>query len=589
MSSLSQHQKQDDFGSAEVTRRFHAQGLTVLERLSEWSVAKADAPCLYYGETGLRLTYGEFNRLCNQAANGYARLGVKQGERISVLSCNALVTTITMFAAWKLGAVYCPINNQYRDELLTYILNDTVPSVLFTDQSFIDELNRIKQGVRMLPQVVVHRPRPGDHDFDAACAAVPDEDFEAISLDALLDAPSVDPDITVSETDLANILYTSGTTGNPKGVVHTHRWMHSCIYLLLTLWQGRPNRITYSDLPLYHVAGACFNVVNAIWSGSQLALWDRFSPNQFWHRIRASGATHAALMDVMIDWLMKAPPSPQDRDHNLLLVSMNPLPAKHHQFSKRFGIDFVGTGYGSTELGAGFFGLIDELDDEPNHHAEHWKDFTKEQFRQAHRQLGGATAVVSGQETIGKGFMGVPNPLVEVEIRDESGQPLGPGVPGQAAFRSILPDTIFRGYFNKPDATREAVKVGWLSPADIIHYDNNGRYYFETRQQGFIRVRGENLSAATVEDLLNKHPDILRSAVVGIPAPEGNEEEIVAFIVKKTDAQLDEESLQPWMRQHLPKFMRPTQVRFLDKFPVTPTFKIKKYKLKQTIMAELKL
>lgn len=567
-----------------VEKDFRLQGSTVLEKLSEWVISKGDSRCIYYGEDDRYLTYDELNRMSNKVANGYARLGVKKGDRISVLSKNALVTTITMFAAWKLGALYCPINNSYKGDLLAYIINDTQSKVLFLDQCFVENVNTIRDQIKNLPHLVVHEPKPEEHDFDTALIVQPASVFNMAAMDTLLEAPDNDPEVSVSEFDLAGIIYTSGTTGNPKGVVQNHRWLHSYNYLSLKL--HHPDTVIYNDLPLYHVGGAYFNVVRAIWSGCQLALWDRFSPNEFWHRIHKSGATFAQLMDVMIDWLLQAPPSPDDRNNSLFMVGMNPLPANHHEVAKRFGFDFISAGYGSSEIGVGFFGLIDEFGDEPGTPVELQQGFTKDEWRQLYRDLN-SKSVVSVEASLKKGFMGVPSPLVEVAVQDGAGKPVAPGAPGQAAFRSRLPDIFFREYFNKPEATHEAMQDGWYHPADIISYDENGLYYFEDRKQGFIRVRGENVSATTVEQQLDKHPMINRSAVVGVPASQGNEEDLAVFIVLKPDAGLSAETLRSWTRQVMPKFMQPKHIRFIDALPVTPTFKVERYKLKQIILAEL--
>ncbi len=571
-----------------LEKDFLSQGKTVLEKLRHWVDCKGDSPCLYYGEDDRLFTYREFDRLTNQLANGLARLGVRKGDRISILSKNNLVTTLAMFASWKLGAVYCPINNRYKGDLLTYILNDTDPKALLGDQGFVADLNAVKPQLNQLPRIVVHTPKPGDHDFEDAVAAQPDQAFDALNLDALLDGADSAPGIPVDENDLANIIYTSGTTGNPKGVVHNHRWMHN--YISGTLALHHPDDVLYSDLPMYHVGGACFNVVRAVWAGCKLALWDRFSPNSFWERMRLSGATHATLMDVMIDWLMKAPPSDRDREHALKVASMNPLPANHNEIARRFGIDFVGAGYGSTELGGGFGALIDELGDELPKSPAWQKGYSREAMRKLFVEVGGsAQAIIGAQQPLRKGVMGLPNPLVDVKVVDDDGNPVPPNVPGHAAFRHKLPNMLFLEYFNKPEATAEAVRDGWYYPSDLISYDEDGLYYFEDRKQGFIRVRGENLSAVTVEHQLQRHPAIQRSAVIAVPAAEGNEQDIAAFVVLNNSQDLTEDALHAWSEAELPKFMRPRYFRFVEELPVTPTFKVEKYKLKERLLAELTL
>ncbi len=478
---------------AALERDFRSQGTTVVNQLLRWVKEKGDQCCLYYGEDDISLTYQEFNCRANQVAHGLAGMGIGKGDRVSILSRNHYVSTLVMFATWKLGALYCPINNGYKGDLLSYIINDTNPKVLFMDQRFVPEVNAIKDEIDTLPQLLLHRPAEADHDYDPEHNTVPDAGFDVTQLSAFDQLSEVDPDVEVLETDLANIIYTSGTTGNPKGVVHNHKWMHGYIYV--SLGNHHPDDVLYNDMPLYHVGGACFNVVRAIWQGCKLGLWDRFSPNDFWNRIRKCGATGVILMDVMMDWLMKAPPSPDDRNNSLRLIGMNPLPSNHNEICRRFGIDFVGAGYGSTELGVGFSGLIDQLgDDLPKPEGWH-RGYSREEIRQSHIEFASDVSLINGANGVKKGFMGLPSPMVEVKVVDNDGKPVPPGVTGHVGFRHKLPDVIFREYFNKPEATSDAMRDGWFFPNDLVSYDENNCYYFEDRKQGFIRVRGENLSA----------------------------------------------------------------------------------------------
>ena len=560
-----------------------SQGSTVLEKLDEWVIKQGAKPCIYYGDGNRSLTYREFNSLCNQVANGLAAIGVEKGDRVSVLSENALVTTITMFAIWKLAAIYCPVCNHYKSDLLAYIINDTQPKVLLLDQKFVEDINQIYSQISHLKHVVIYQPVLGDHDFDPAPTIEPVRAFRSFTWRELLAYPDTEVDVLLHHNDVANIIYTSGTTGHPKGVVHSHNWMHGYCYLNLRRAFADPecNTVIYNDLPLYHVGGAIFNVVSALWGGSQLALWDRFSAREFWWRINRSGATQAIFIDVMIDWLLKNSPSSDEQNNSLSLAFMTPLPSSCIDVAKRFGIDFIISGYGSTEIGVGFFGLIDVfLNDQGRDQAVH--DIIREDYR----QLCGKSAIYPNA-AINRGFMGVPSPFMEVAVLDEKGRRLGPNVTGVAVFKPRIPGLILREYFNKPAQTGEALKDGWYHSPDFVRYDEYGYYYFEDRQEGFIRVRGENVSASAVEVQLNKHGAVHRSAVLGIPAIEGNEEDIVAFIVNEPGAELTARELEEWAKDILPKFMQPKHIRFIEDFPITRTFKIEKYKLKKMILGEL--
>jgi len=569
---------------SDLEREFREQGETIVERLAHWASHTPDRECLYYGEDRLSFTYASFNALCNRAANGLARLGIGHGQRVSVISNNALVSLLAMFGTWKLGAVYCPVNYDYRGELLAYVINDTAPSVIVLDGIALSHLGEVWPLLGSKPRLAIHRPEEGQHDFAESEPAAP-ADSDLILLSELLQASSDDPGATVKGSDLANIIYTSGTTGMPKGVVHTHDWIHGAVYS--GLLQQHPDDVTYTDMPMYHVAASCQTVGRVIWGGSKAAVWDRFSPNEFWDRIELSGANVTSLIGVMVDWLMRAPPSERDRRNSLRVVGIVPLPPNHREVAQRFGFDFIGGGYGSTEVGSTFAFTIDELGDEEGVPPGLARGFSKDEYRKAVRKGFAPQAILDADAEIGRGLIGAPTSLMDIAVVDESGERLPPGEPGLAAFRPRIPGLLFKEYFNKPEATEAAMADGWFRSSDVLSYDVEGRYYFEERMEGFIRVRGENLSASTVEGALAGHPAVSTCAVIGVPAREGSEEDVAAFVVTKPDSALDEAQLQAWAAEKLPKFMVPRHIRMLDELPVTPTFKVQRYVLKDMLLKEL--
>lgn len=260
---------------------------------------------------------------------------------------------------------------------------------------------------------------------------------------------------------------------------------------------------------------------------------------------------------------------------------MTPLPDNYLAIAQRFGIDFIVSGYGSTEVGVGFFGVIDIYASDSNETT----DFHR-QIRDSYQSISPAM-LVAGDQVNRKGFMGVPNPLIDVAVLNEQEKPVGINESGRLAFKSFLPGLMLHEYFNKPELTAESIRDGWYHSPDIAQYDQAGVYYFQDRIQGFIRVRGENVSASAVEYQLNKHPAIERSAVIGIPASEGKEQEIVAFVIKANNEMEIDNQLQGWIEQSLPKFMQPKYLRVVKSFPVTKTFKVEKHKLEKQFLDEI--
>lgn len=567
----------------ELEAEFKKDGEIVLDNLRRWADELGDKTFFYYGEEDRRISYREFDRLTNCAANNLISMGVEKGDRISLFLMNPLVTTLAMFGMWKAGAVYCPINFNYKGRLLSYQINDTAPKLLIAEQGLIPMLNNIKGDID-LNRVILHRPLDGAHDYISE-----NDEFEldaafSVSLfDDLFKGPDSDPGVDLEFKDTANIIYTSGTTGPAKGVVQSHRWMHQYIFNVMKILNQ--DDVVYNDLPMYHVGGAVFNIVKAAWLGCTVAVWDKFSPNDFWRRINLSGSTHTVLLDVMVPWLMLAEEKQEDKLNTLNKVHFQPLPQYHNQVAKRFGIDIVTSGYGQTEAGNGFVGVIDELADGERSPEELRKGSSRDKVIEIATQFG--LPVLSGAGEVKKGFMGKPTPLLEAAILDENDMVQEPGTHGQIAFRSKLPYTILNEYFNKPEATAEVFRNLWFHSGDGGYRDEDGIFYFVDRMGGFIRTRGENVSSYQVEDILTSHPKVGVCAALPIPAEEGEEDDIVVYIVLKPGEQMAEDELRPWIKEEMPRFMQPRHIRFVDALPQTPTYKVEKYKLKDRILTEL--
>lgn len=223
------------------------------------------------------------------------------------------------------------------------------------------------------------------------------------------------------------------------------------------------------------------------------------------------------------------------------------------------------------------------------YYGEEQKTYTYKQFNEmvnsfAHNLI--ERGIQKGDDKIAKGYMGVVAPFLEAAIVNEHDEECDVGEPGQIVFRPRFPDIVLKEYFNKPEATVEAFQNLWFHTGDVGYKTEDGIYYFVDRMKDVIRSRGENVSSYQVEDLINQHELVSLSAAFPIPAEEGEEDDIVVYVVPKSN-ELSEEMLREWAKETMPKFMWPKHIRLINDLPRTPTNKIEKYKLKEQILEEL--
>ncbi|KKK37389.1 acyl-CoA synthetase [Mesobacillus campisalis] len=555
----------------------------VTKSLAYWAEAAGEKTFLYYGEDEKRISYQQFHQLTNSIGHSLMVRGIAKGDRISVFLKNPFISTIVMFGIWKTGAVFSPINFNYRGKLLSYQLNDTQPKMLITERAMVPLLNEIAPEIGRLA-TFIHNPAEEDHDFSEEHAEpLLHSNYEENSLELLFQGDTSDLDVELNYWDTANIIYTSGTTGPAKGVVQSHRWING--YTAGSRQMMSPEDVVYNDLPLYHVGGAFFNVAKAAYEGCTAALWDKFSPNQFWDRIHKSKATMVTLLDVMIPWLVSAEPSEMDRNNTLNKVHMQPLPLNHHEVANRFGFDICTAGFGQTESGNPLISIILQTEEGEGTPKSIYKGLSRREIIERCKQNN--IPIVDGKQNLKKGFMGIGPHYFDIAILDDNDIEVPAGEVGQLALRPHFPHLILSEYFNKPESTVKAFKNLWFHTGDAGYLGEDGNFYFVDRLGGVIRCRGEKISSYQLEDIINGHPEINLTAAFPVPAEAGDEDDVAVYVVKKEGSQVTEEELKEWVKDKMPKYMWPRHVRFTPEIPRTPTNKVEKYKLRQELMTEL--
>jgi crotonobetaine/carnitine-CoA ligase len=481
---------------------------------------------------GIRLSYAEFNERVNQVAHGMTAVGVGRGDRVAMMMRNSVELLLASYALKKLGAVEVAINTEFRGPGLAHMLNLPEASLLIADDEFAEPLARVAGDLRNLRRVAF----TGDH--AAAGAALGGLDTGAF--DDLVVARGENPGIEVAGSELAAILFTSGTTGPSKGCMLPHRYAVRAGEIIAERLGLRADDCLYCPFPLYHVDAAYLTVAPAIVLGARVGLGRRFSASRFWDEVRELEGTVFDFMGATLTMLHKREPLAEDADNPVRLAWGVPMPSFRRDFEQRFDLQLVHC-----------YGLTD----------------------------GNMVAYESPREASPPGSCGTIHPAFDVRILDSGDAEVARGTVGEICIRPNEPDIVMQGYFGMPEASLAAFRNLWFHTGDRGRMDAAGQLFFEGRQKDAIRRRGENISAFEIEDVVNTHPSVLECAAFGIPS-ELTEEDVKVVVVRRDNTALDAEELRAFCRGRMARFMVPEHVEFVDAMPKTPTGKVEKYKLR---------
>ena len=513
-----------------VTDRFDDLGATISEVLATQASRQPDHVVVRLPD-GDR-TFGQLDEAANRMAHVLAELGTGVGGHASVLLPNGGDFLTAWFGIGRAGAVEVPLNVGLRGDLLLHQLQVSEATTLVTDATGLERVAAIAERCDHLRSVVV---------TDGATADL--GGIEVVDLaDALAGASTSRPDVEVDPRSPAGILFTSGTTGPSKGVVRSHVADRTlCEFGIQVMGYEGPERL-FTAFPLFHLNAKFNSVYPAMLLGGRVVLHDRFSASRFWDICREEGVTAFNFMGALLTMLMKQPPGPGDRDHQVRCAYGAPAPAEiFDDFVERFGVQLVEV-WGSTELGIATHNTVDD-----------W--------------------VV--------GTCGRPSPYYDVEVHDERDRPVPDGTEGEMCVRPREPSVMFSGYHNMPEATLASLRNLWFHTGDRGVRTPDGTFRFVDRMKDAIRRRGENISSWEVESVLLDHPGVAEAAVIGVPS-ELTEEEVLAVLVRAPDASdLTPEGVLDFSQERLPHFAVPRYVRWVDALPRTPSQRVEKYRLRE--------
>lgn len=477
----------------------------------------------------LRLTYAELNARCNQLANSFVDAGISKGERVGLLLMNSSEFMESYYALAKIGAVVVPLNWRLVADELEFILKDSGTTRLIFDNEFVDTVAELngrgdKTDIHQWLQVT---------DGDVAHFAVSYRDFRAQG--------AVDePDVGAADDDMLYIMYTSGTTGLPKGVVHTHT---TSIWGLLTIG----GTAVYHDperylacLPMFHVGALTPLAVN-VYKGATSVVMRSFDPVQAWTIIEREKITSGLAVPAMLNFMLQVPDLERFDRSSLkwMMTGAAPVPPSLVKTFAEMGVGIQQV-YGLTET-CGPACLMD------------------------------AENAIKHPASTGKAFF-----HTEVKIADEQGNEVPRGTAGEVLVRG---DHVMVEYWNRPEATAETIKDGWLYTGDIAIMDDEGFVSIQDRIKDMIISGGENVYPAEIEGLLATHPGIGEAAVIGQESERWGESPLA--IVVRTDASLTSAAVLDFCQGKLARFKQPQVVEFIDEIPRNPSGKILKRVLRE--------
>lgn len=459
-----------------------------------------------------------------RAAAVLRQLGVHRGDRVHVHLWNCPEFVDLWLGANAIGAVLVPTNPQSTVDELAHFLSDSGASASITDDALYETVKQaIAPGIRVLTRSELRA--------------------KAAEASATHHTPALG-------SDLAAILYTSGTTSRPKGVMVTNE-----NYVAVGRACARHYSVAVDDrwlivLPLFHGNAQYYCMMSALSIGASLAIMPAFSATRFGAQARRHSATLASLFAAPIRMILAQPEGRHDKHSRIrtTMFAQQITEAQAREFERRFTTRLI-HGYGMTETV-----LPPTLN---------------------------PVSVERRHDSMGKAIPGA-----QLRIVDGDGVDVEDGAPGQLLVGGRMGQTVADGYWRNPAATADVFSNGWLHTGDVVRRDSEGYYYFVDRDKDMIKRAGENVSASEIERVVSDHPSVFECAAVGVP-DEVRDEQIVVYVVAAEDRTIDEQELLDWCAERLSRFKVPSRFVAVDDLPRTAVGKIRKVELRDRTRADV--
>lgn len=508
----------DDLTAREVLARLPPHDATLPGLIATRAAARPDHEALVY--EGRTWSWRALEQDVGRVAAWFATQGTGRGDRVAIIASNSAAFVLAFFALGRLGAVLATIN----------------PDVSAPDVA--DVL------ARLAPRLVLHGGGGSARAAEALALhpvrGVPLEDMLAAA--QAMDGPP--PASAARPDDTCLVMFTSGTTGRPKGVMHSQRTFALAGECFVERMRIQPDDRLLAVLPLFHINAMFYSIGGACAAGATAIVAPRFSASTFWQLAAATRATEVNLIMAATSILLRRPRG-EYVPHAIRKTYAAPVTAEiAQQLARDFGIGRVIEGFGMTEIpgaisqpfdGPPVFGAMGRPSRHPDGHA-----------------------------------------IADVRIVDDALRDVPDGVAGEMLVRTPL---VMQGYFGDPEQTAAAFAGEWFRTGDLVRRDASGNLWFVARLKDIIRRRGENISGAELDRVIGGHPDVAEAAAIPVPAELG-EDEILVAVVPRTGAAIHAAAFAAWCAERLPRAKVPRYLAVVETLPHNATHKVEKFKLR---------
>ncbi len=505
---------------------------TIYELIEHQGATQGDKPYILHED--LVISYAEYDRATCKIANGLTAVGGRPGDGVAILMENCPEYLYLFYGLPRGGFYSVPVNTALKKDGLRFILTNSDVKYLVVDDTLYPKVAELEEPLGEIEKIIIRRTT--DRDIPSS----------TLDLEMLLNASPEKPDHIIDLNAVANLMYTSGTTGFPKGVTTRAGAGNVQGLMMFSMLLLTENDILYTGLPLFHGNALLLTSGFALGRGVPFALDKKFSASGFWDSIRRYKATQFNALGSVLQILMKQPERQDDADNTVRMVLSGGCPKSIWEaFEKRFGLTI-------WEI----YGAVDG---------------------------GGINSFNLGSAPVGS--IGKPIGDIEWKLVDDTGNDVRQGEVGELVHKVKNEKTDGVEYFKNPEASKKKVRAGWVYSGDLFTTDTEGNLYFVDRKTDSMRRRGENISSFEVESIVEKHLSVKECAAFGVPSELG-EDDVMIWLSPKPGKDIDLKEIMRFCAENMAYFMVPRFVDLVDKIPKTETLRFKKNELKNQGVTE---